>query len=355
MVAMEEKTTKCRCLTARWVFGALLILLPLTHNFFRYRGSSKDDPMVTMTSISPPLRQRSVRFIPYPHKTLGSGTFMQCQWETRPVENASSETSIPFLDFTQRNAYTQGICIPPTLNSTLHIFSSAEAIECLSSGVQNRDIKLMLSGDSYMKQLYIGLADILLSTHISDDVEIKGAVQRNEVLEIAQHEMERRSRETRNSSFPFVQYGAQCYGLQPLNEPCLKSINELGGNSTTDYVWIIGTGVHIYRRKNQVNATVQEINNFLNKNTTNRTIFVSPPYYFPDPAFTDQLVQDQAELYRNLLPNLAPENPAHPLIDVYELTRSCVWENCSYDRAHRSRFVNRWKAQLLLNTLCEVQ
>ena len=28
-------------------------------------------------------------------------------------------------------------------------------------------------------------------------------------------------------------------------------------------------------------------------------------------------------------------------------------ENCSYDGGHRSRYVNRWKAQLLLNTLCE--
>jgi hypothetical protein len=24
-------------------------------------------------------------FIPHPHKTLGSGTDVQCQWETRPV------------------------------------------------------------------------------------------------------------------------------------------------------------------------------------------------------------------------------------------------------------------------------
>jgi hypothetical protein len=337
----------------------MILALPLMHNFRNDVSSENNDPLdTTMTLISPLPHQRSVRFIPYPHKTLGSGAAMQCQWETRPVVNtsSSSDTSMPLLDFTQRNAYTQGICIPPTLNSTLHIFSSAEAIECLSSGAQNRDINLMLSGDSYMKQLYIGLADILLAKHISDDVEIQGADHRKKVLSTAQHEMEKhfREEEERNSTFPFVQYGTQCYGLAPLNQNCLRRMNDLGRNSSTDYVWVIGSGVHIYRRTNQVNATVQEINNFLD-NTTERTIFVSPPYYYPHEAFTDQLVRDQAEVYRGLLSNVAPENPAHPIVDVYELTRSCVWENCSYDKAHRSRFVNRWKAQLLLNTLCEVQ
>ncbi|KAL7426538.1 hypothetical protein ACHAXM_000495 [Skeletonema potamos] len=69
-------------------------------------------------------RQHGVRFIPFPHKTLGSGAFVQCQWTTGRMLNASSE----LLDFTQRNTYTDGVCTPPTLKNTLHIFSSAEAI-----------------------------------------------------------------------------------------------------------------------------------------------------------------------------------------------------------------------------------
>ena len=330
---------------ARWFVGALIILvIPLMHNLRR----NKDDRQVILRS--PPLRQHvSVRFIPYPHKTLGSGTSLQCQWGTRPIIiiNSTSSTT-PLLDFTQQNAYTEGICIPPTLNDTLHIFSSAEAIQCLSSDIQNRDIKLMLSGDSYMKQLYIGLADILLSRHISGGIEIMNSSQRMEVMSIAQREMEKRRHREKNSTFPFVQYGEQCYGLKPLNEKCLESIYEHGGNSSTDYVWVIGFGVHIYRRTNQVKATIQEINNFLANTTERQTIFVSPPYYYPHEQLSDQLVRDQAEVYTGLL--------HHPsVVDVYELTRSCLWENCSYDKAHRSRFVNRWKAQLLLNTLCEVQ
>ncbi|KAK1733324.1 hypothetical protein QTG54_016041 [Skeletonema marinoi] len=350
--ATVQNSSLCRSPSARWFVGALMVLLSLSlvHNFRKGLFSEVHDHPLDKNQS---LHQRSVRFMPYPHKTLGSGTSLQCQWETRPFvsSNTSKES---YLDFTQQNAYAEGICIPPTLNDTLHIFSSEEAIECLSPKAQNRDIKLMLSGDSYMKQLYIGLADILLSKHINNGKEIVGATQRNEVTTIAQHEMEKRRSEEKNSTFPFVQYGPQCYGLVPLSEDCLKVIKELGTDNSTDYVFIISSGVHIYRRsQNQVNATIQEINNFLD--TTNRTIFVSPPYYYPDIQFTAELVRDQAEVYRGLLPNVAPENADHPFLDVYELTRSCMWKNCSYDKAHRSRFVNRWKAQLLLNTLCEVQ
>jgi len=350
--AAVQNSFLCRSPSARWFVGALIVLsLSLVHNNFRKDLLSEvhDHPLTTNQRLH---QRTSVRFIPYPHKTLGSGTSLQCQWETRPkVSSNTSKES--YLDFTQQNAFTEGICIPPTLNDTLHIFSSEEAIECLSPKAQNRDIKLMLSGDSYMKQLYIGLADILLSKHISDGKEIFASTPRSEVTTIAQHEMEKRRSEEKNSKFPFVQYGSQCYGQAPLSENCLKIVKELGTDNSTDHVFIIGSAVHIYLRQKQVNATVQEINNFLD--VTNRTIFVSPPYYYPDIQFTAELVRDQAEVYSGLLPNVAPENADHPFLDVYELTRSCMWKNCSYDKAHRSRFVNRWKAQLLLNTLCEVQ
>lgn len=219
----------------RCFVGALTILLPLAHNLLRHDHdflSSKDD--------YPQLHhQPSVRFIPYPHKTLGSGIDLQCQWETRPVaqdNNLSEETSS--LDFTQRNAYTEGICIPPSLNDTLHIFSTAEAVECLSSGVQHRDIKLLISGDSYMKQLYIGLVDILLSKPINNDEEIMGAKHRDKFINIAQAEMEKYGLEKNESIFPYVDFtGQQCYGDKPLSTTCSKIVKSTIDN---DYVYIIG-------------------------------------------------------------------------------------------------------------------
>jgi hypothetical protein len=37
------------------------------------------------------------------------------------------------------------------------------------------------------------------------------------------------------------------------------------------------------------------------------------------------------------------------------LSKSCQWENCTNDGYHRARFVNRWKAQILLNSICHVE
>ena len=143
-------------------------------------GSSSTPPILNQQQHS------SVKFIPYPHRTLGSGDSIQCEWETR------SNYNTPHLDFTQRNALTEGICIPPSLSNTIHIFSSDEAIQCLSSNIQQRDIRVILSGDSYMKQLYIGLTDILLSKHISNDKEIMDNVQRSNMLSTARYWMKRR-------------------------------------------------------------------------------------------------------------------------------------------------------------------
>ena len=41
-----------------------------------------------------------------------------------------------------------------------------------------------------------------------------------------------------------------------------------------------------------------------------------------------------------------------PFVDIRALTGSCVWSRCFSDGDHRSRFVNRMKAQILLNLMC---
>lgn len=41
-----------------------------------------------------------------------------------------------------------------------------------------------------------------------------------------------------------------------------------------------------------------------------------------------------------------------PLLDFYTLTDRCVYRNCTSDGGHRSRYVNRMKAQMLLNNFC---
>ena len=64
----------------------------------------------------------------------------------------------PNMDAIQRAAATESYFEPMVGGKPepVHIFSTAEARECL------QDKTIVLAGDSYLKQLYVGLADILL-------------------------------------------------------------------------------------------------------------------------------------------------------------------------------------------------
>ena len=289
-------------------------------------------------------RRRVASFVPFPHNTLGSGIDVECEWETRisppnddidydedDIEDDEGDAGAGIVhDTIQRDAFAEGICVPPPLNASLHVYSSYEARECLASrGV-------IISGDSYMKQLFVGLADVLLSTKLNGDAQMIGSVKRSAVVASANRLLA--SRHEEDASFPIVEYRCEeeCYGYTlPFGSTCAKCINPLtiGGNGST--VAVVGAGVHIKH------DTVGEIRAFLDMAIG--TIFVSMP------AGSNRSLR----IYEGLLPYVAPNVPHRPFLDVYQLTRSCTMENCSYDGGHRSRYVNRWKAQLLLNTLCE--
>jgi hypothetical protein len=268
--------------------------------------------------------------VPVPHNTLGGGIDMECKWETRilPPEN---DTLITY-DTVQRDAYAEGICVPPTLNASLHVYSSFQAKECLSSRT------VIISGDSYMKQLFVGLADILLSKKLHRDTQMIRSFNRSRVVASANYWLARRHEE--DEYFPNVQYHCEkeCYGkILPFGRTCTGCINPLTIRGNGSAVAVVGAGVHMK------NDTIGEILRFLNMSIG--TIFVP----MPEGSNRSLLV------YMGLLPHVAPLVPNRPFLDVYQLTRSCTMMNCSYDGEHRSRYVNRWKAQLLLNTLCEMK
>jgi hypothetical protein len=101
------------------------------------------------------------------------------------------------LDPIQNAAYTDGICLP--VNSSLHVFSMVEAIECL--------ISVIISGDIYTHQLFIGLADILLGRPPNN--EIRNQTFRLELIERSNAELA--ARHVNDTSFPDVQYPMECF------------------------------------------------------------------------------------------------------------------------------------------------
>lgn len=289
------------------------------------------------------VNQGRVKFIPYPHKTLGSGNAMKCNWTTIPLNDTNNT-----YDFTQQNAFREGVCIPQ--NISIHIFSSNEAKECLSSK------RIIIAGDSYNKQLFVGLADILLSKHIRNGKEILGGAKRSKVTAVTNSVLAKRYKN--DPAFPNVQYKCerQCYGnhaTRPFNEVCAECINSHTEDDNT--VAVVGAGIHLTKNTSlrEGRSTVEEMNKFLDQ--AKKVIWVSMPSYQ-----TEKLPERHRDshtglehIYDEMLPTLSPLNPKQPFLDVFQLTDSCNAANCSYDGGHRSRFVNRFKAQLLLNTLCE--
>ena len=112
-------------------------------------------------------------------------------------------------------------------------------------------------------------------------------------------------------------------------------------------------GGHIFEKKGSISGTIGEIKKFLD--LVKRTVWVSNISYQVEkvPTKYREKMGKHVPAYKALLENVAPNNSSHPFLDVWQMTHSCNMANCSYDGGHRSRYVNRWKAQLLLNTICE--
>ena len=356
--------------------GIILVILSNFHWLLQVIDINNN---IDGSSFSPPIRdvKKSVHFIPFPHKSLGSGDDVSCTWETKSVNN----TDKLLYDAIQLAAFEEGMCIPKKLNSTttMHVFSTSEAIECLSPIKQKRNISLTIAGDSYTRQLFIGLSDILLARPSKN--ETKNHLYRLHMINVSNIELADLFNKW-GGGFPSVQYRCfdECYGygLNGLNfsQVCSTCMNEYT-STQNDSIGVVGAGVHILKDKGNrvrekvepsasakdiqipeaVNATIYELNRFFDM--AKQTIYISMPSYqiekVPLPYINASHNTFAGQIHETLLPNLAPNVRHHPFIDVFQLTRACNWKNCSYDGGHRSRFVNRWKAQLLLNTLCEVK
>ena len=288
--------------------------------------------------------------MPFPHQNVGTGDYgAGCSWLTKPISHGMPET----LDLVQRATFREGMCVPLN-NQFLHVFSTAQAIECLSPIMQGRNISVLIAGDSYNRQLFIGLVDILLGR--AWNVEITDAQTRDMLMNKDNEEMMKYAKN--DPSFPLVQSVCikECYGQDQKLEFCSRCINQLV-KGKPDAIAVVGTFVHVSKRLKNEKAVFNEISKFIGE--TDNLIFNSNPSYqtskVPRAYQNASHVYAGERFYDKLLPLMAPYNKTRPFLDFFQLTRSCIVHNCSYDGGHRSRYVNRWKAQLLLNTVCTIE
>jgi len=312
-------------------------------------------------------RHKQVLFVPFPHKPIGFEN-MECTWETRDPDSLAATTFNTndgveeSLDLIQRAAWENGVCIPSSLenNSSWHVFSTQEAIECLSPVLQrqisNRSPALVLAGDSYTKQLFIGLSDILLGR--AWNVEIHNGTQRNIIVDRINIEL--KGSHQNDPSFPNAQVICldECYGDDvAFGRLCSTCLNKhVDFNQET--VVVVGAGIHLLNiRKHDLTKVDQEIKEFFS--IMNQSIFVSMPSHSTSklPPQYRNGTSESSPKFNNALRH-ASKNKNQPLLNVFQLTRSCFMQNCSFDKkhpSHKSRYVNRWKANLLLNMICDVR
>jgi hypothetical protein len=275
------------------------------------------------------------------------------------------------LDVIQLAALSEGICLPnhtSPLRSRLHVYSKDEAIQCLSPAYQNnKPIRLVISGDSYNRALFIGMTDILLGDPSNE--ELYNERQRNLAID---HRGAQLLAQQKASSSSFPSLIPICWN------PCMGQSNKghtfqskchwcvngytnashIGNpkSETSDDVMytavVVGASVHIWKALGGKEAALNDIKEFLNR--APRILFNTMPAYQLGKVPKDHRKKSHHSnfgFYRDLIE--WHKEKARPTLDFFAMTAACMWSNCTADGGHRSRFVNRWKAQLLLNAICD--
>jgi hypothetical protein len=319
----------------------------------------------TMPMLGKP---EKIDFIQFPHRTLKINP--ECLWKTDHLsqDSCKNDTSCDDVDRVQEDTLRDGFCDPLSKeegedDEHIHIFSTQQALMCL------KNKRVFFGGDSFAMQLFFGLADILLSNNHQHDVEITNGWHRvgflKNTLKVIQdfHDLN----PTEHPFIDFVEcngpyHEAGCYGRggdpgYQFSTNCSSCLQNFMREKEWD-VMVISSAIHIIGQYNQSEA-INQVIRFLNM--SNQVIYASMPG-----LNTDQLTYDYAKngydyerdgwnFYASILPHLAPKSPQHPFLDFFHLSKSCRWENCTNDGYHRARFVNRWKAQILFNTICHVE
>ena len=337
-----------------------------------------------------------IRFVPFPHRGIGIGSDAACSWQYRDITDPTDPVVATLLgndvqnpDGLQKAAMADTICVPNSTEvlSRLHLFSTEQAKTCL------QNTTLVIVGDSYTRNLFIEMASVLFGRLAN--VEIVGGALRTHVSQMVDLEFQD-YRARIDPSFPRVRHIclSECFGrTAPFWKLCADCVNNFrkehakermqqeerqakerrkqrrgrwlrslskdhshndnAEGSNHDIVLFAGVGVHINKQyEGDLNKTVAEIERFWEAG--GNMIAASPVNY------QKSLVPEQYRsardtpkvlLYKTELVDQA-EFDSTRLFDYFELTKSCRMENCSTDGGHRAHFVNRWKAQLLLNTLC---
>jgi hypothetical protein len=297
-------------------------------------------------------------FVPYPHRLrhrTWSPTW-SCEWQTNSLE-ASDKVSSAIL--------REGFCKPDVSSASLFLISSSEARRCLHGK------RISISGDSYAMQLYVGLADILLDDPSSTEMTNSPEQGKNERIRLEVLRERKSALLTQGYDVNFTCSGvAGCYHNKERGPKetlrlglCEYSCFGLGGVKAIQAcssclqeadVTVVATLVHLLEAATYNFSEISvHLNDFIKRQPQlvwgGGTAYnkAKIPYPYNETMPLTDLNRLQAKTFGL--------SDSVPYLNVFELTRSCIsqWSNCTIDGGHSRRFVERMKAQLLLNLLCE--
>lgn len=252
------------------------------------------------------------------------------------------------IDFIQDRARKDGYYVVYNNNNKpidIHIFSTYEAAECL------RNKRIIIVGDSYMKQMYIGAVDIMLQNPSNTIIE-GGRFREIISRQAAKFLSKSKAIKSRNIH---LSYDDKCIHSS-LN--CL--MNNIMRNKyyrQADYL-ISNILVHdLENNKNHTSRLTDYLGNLekLFAFPNSKLLWVTGPSYdlnrVPDKYL--EVTKNRPTVFANKEAFVLADRYKIPILDFYSLTGTCRWKNCSTDGGHRSRFVNRMKFQLVLNNICK--
>lgn len=291
-------------------------------------------------------------FSVYPHKRIFDGFLEEGQWIAgdlnRTLTRLKLMPSIESFDLIQKQAILEGVFLPSRYKAKFHLFSSKEANDCLEGR------KVYFFGDSYIQQTFIGLGDILLNDPSS--FEIKNGSVRNAVANITSIRLEEHFA---NRSMTFVRvvlnechHGDLSCILEGIaNDSSLFTADAFIGNVLIHHL------VAHQTESNFMTIYVRQLRDLFKLRSDLKLTWATGPSYAINrvPKQYRNVTASRPTEYMNFKAMEVADEMSVPLLDFFSLTHACKWENCSADGGHRSRFVNRMKAQMILNNMCKRQ
>lgn len=332
----------------RW----LLFFLLIEEHVYSYENVDSDD-MSSLFSRNRTLTT-SVEFVSYPHQRifdgfLELGTFIAGNVDI--VKDKLYGMDYDHLDNIQLSAIRDGIFIPKRSHfPKYHLFSSKEANQCIQGK------KIYFFGDSYSRQMFLGFVEILLNEPSND--EIKGAAIRENIIDNMALTLQ--SKLDNDTVVKLALNECRSYKLNDMtcllhgveNDHDLLNADALLGNVLIHHMTLHKKEI------NHVSDYLDKLHEFMMWNQKHKISlsWVTGCSYTIDVTADEftTLSKSHPTVFINTESMKLGKQTKTPVLDVFSLTYACQWENCTSDINHRSRFVNRMKAQMILNNLCTI-